>query len=39
MKALEMVRNMAWEQLKEAYEPGYLMVPHQFQMGDAVLVQ
>ena len=30
MKALEapeVVRNMAWEQLKDAYEPGDLMVP------------
>ena len=38
MKALEVVRNTAWEQLKEAYEPGDLMIPHQFQVGDAVLV-
>ena len=39
MKALEVVRNTAWEQLKEAYEPGDLMVPHQFQVGDTVLVR
>jgi hypothetical protein len=39
MKSLEVVRNTAWEQLKEAYEPGDLMVPHQFQVGDAVLIQ
>ena len=39
MKALEVVRNTAWEQLKEAYEPGDLMVPHQFQVGDSVLVR
>lgn len=38
IKALEVVRNTAWEQLKEAYEPGDLMIPHQFQVGDAVLV-
>jgi hypothetical protein len=38
MKALEVVRNTAWEQLKEAYEPGDLTVPHQFQVGDAVLI-
>jgi hypothetical protein len=39
MKALEVVRNTAWEQLKEAYEPGDLMVPHQFQVGDKVLIR
>ena len=38
MKALEVVRNTAWKQLKEVYEPGDLMIPHQFQVGDAVLV-
>ena len=38
MKVLEVVRNTAWEQLKEAYEPGDLTVPHQFQVGDTVLV-
>lgn len=39
MKALKVVRNTAWEQLKDAYEPRDLMVPHQFQVEDAVLVQ
>ena len=39
MKALEVVRNTAWKQLKEVYEPGDLMIPHQFQVGDAVLIQ
>jgi hypothetical protein len=39
IKALEVVRNTAWGQLKEAYKPGDLMVPHQFQVGEAVLVQ
>jgi transposase InsO family protein len=39
MKALEVVRNSAWEQIKEAYEPRDLMVPHQFQVRDAVLVR
>ena len=39
IKALEVVRNTAWEQLKEAHEPGDLTVPHQFQEGDAVLIQ
>ena len=34
-----MVRNTASEQLKEAYKPGDLMVPHQFQVGDAVLIR
>ena len=38
MKSLELVRNTAWEQLKEAYEPRDLVVPHQLQVGDAVLV-
>ena len=38
MKALEMVRNTAWEELKEAYEPRDLTVPYQFQVGDAFLV-
>jgi hypothetical protein len=36
MKALEVVRNTTWEQF-EAYEPE-LMVPYQFQVGDAVLI-
>lgn len=39
MKALKVVRNTTWEQLKDAYEPRDLMVPHQFQVEDAVLVQ
>ena len=38
MKALEFVRNTAWEQLKKAYEQRDLVVPHQLQVGDAVLV-
>lgn len=38
MKALKVVRNTTWKQLREAYEPGDLMVPHQFQVGDAVLL-
>ena len=38
LKALEVVRHQAWEQLKEAYETGSPEVPHQFQVGDAILV-
>lgn len=39
MKTLEVVRSEVWEQLKEAYRPGDLSMPHQFQVGDAVLVR
>jgi hypothetical protein len=38
MKALEVFRNTAWEKLKEAYEPGDLMLSHKFRVGDAVLI-
>ena len=38
MKAPEMVKSTACEKLKEAYEPGELMIPHQFHVGDAVLI-
>ena len=38
MNAPEMVKNTACEQLKEAYEPGDLMIPDQFHVGDAVLI-
>jgi hypothetical protein len=39
LKALEVVRCLSWEQLKEAYEFGSPDVPHhQFQVRDAVLV-
>ena len=39
LKALEVVRHQAWEQLKEAYETGSPDVPHQFQVRDTVLVR
>lgn len=39
LKALELVRKGAWEQLKGAYEPGTTAVPHKFQVGDSVLVR
>ena len=39
LKALEVVRHQAWEQLKEVYETGRPDMPHQFQVRDAVLLQ
>ena len=39
LKALELVRKGAWEQLKEVYKPGTLDTPHPFQVGDLVLVR
>ncbi|XP_058423958.1 uncharacterized protein LOC131421320 [Diceros bicornis minor] len=39
LKALEAVRRDIWNQLKEAYQPGDLLIPHQFQVGDSVLVR
>ncbi|XP_058381354.1 LOW QUALITY PROTEIN: uncharacterized protein LOC131394103, partial [Diceros bicornis minor] len=39
LKALEAVRRDIWHQLKEAYQPGDLLIPHQFQVGDSVLVR
>ena len=39
LKALEIVRKEVWEQLKETYVAGDTQVPHQFEVGDAVLVR
>lgn len=39
LKALEVVRKEAWEQLKEAYQPEDPMITHKFQVGDVVLVR
>ena len=39
LKALEIVRKEIWEQLKETYVAGDIQVPHQFEVGDAVLVR
>lgn len=39
LKALEIVQRKVWKQLAEAYKPGDLQVPHQFQVGDAVYVR
>ena len=39
LKALEMVRKEVWEQLKETYVAGDTQVPHQFEVGEAVLVR
>ena len=39
LKALETVRKEVWEQLKETYVAGDIQVPHQFEVGDAVLVR
>lgn len=39
LKALEAVRRETWEQLKETYAAGDLSVPHQFEVGDVVLVR
>lgn len=39
MKALETVRQQVWNELREAYEAGDTRVPHQFQVGDTVLVR
>ena len=38
-KTLKTVRKENWEQLKEAYVTGDLQVPHQFEVGDTVLVR
>lgn len=34
-----MVRKEAWNLLREAYKPEGLTIPHQYQVGDAVLVR
>ncbi|XP_061872987.1 protein NYNRIN-like [Colius striatus] len=39
LKALEIVRKEVWKQLKDAYTPGDVAVPHQFEVGDTVLVR
>lgn len=39
LKALEIVQRKVWKQLAEAYKPGDLQVPHQFQVRDAVYVR
>ena len=39
LKALETMRKEVWEQLKETYVAGDIQVPHQFEVGDAVLVR
>ena len=39
LKALEVVRHQAWEQLKESYETGSPDMPHQLQIRDSILVQ
>jgi hypothetical protein len=39
LKALKIVRKETWEQLKETYTSGDLQVPHQFEVGDTVLVK
>lgn len=39
LKALETVRTQIWSQIREAYMPGTLAVPHEFQVGDSVLVR
>jgi hypothetical protein len=33
------MRKEIWEQLKETYVAGDLQVPHQFEVGDTVLVR
>lgn len=39
IKALELLRNQVWNQLKDSYEAGDLSIPHQFQVGDTVLIR
>jgi hypothetical protein len=39
LKALEVVRTQIWNQIKEAYTPRIITVPHEFQVGDSVLVR
>lgn len=39
LKALEVMRKEIWEQLKETYIADDLLVPHQFEVGDTVLVR
>jgi hypothetical protein len=38
LKTLKTMRKEMWEQLKETYIAGDLQVPHQFEVGDTVLV-
>ncbi|KAK1334887.1 hypothetical protein QTO34_004458 [Cnephaeus nilssonii] len=39
LKALEILQKEVWAPLAEAYKPGELGVPHQFQVGDSVYVR
>lgn len=39
MKALKTIRQQVWNELREAYETGDPRVPHQFQVGDTVLIR
>lgn len=39
LKVLEVMRKETWEQLKETYAAGDLQVPHQFEVGDTILVR
>lgn len=39
LKALETLQREVWAPLAEAYKPGDLSVPHQFQVGDLVYVR
>jgi len=39
LKTLKTVRKEIWEQLKKTYGTGDLQGPHQFAVGDTVLVR
>jgi hypothetical protein len=39
LKALEVVKTQICNQIREAYTPGTIAVPHGFQVGDSVLVR
>lgn len=39
LKAIESLQKEVWTPLAEAYKPGDLRVPHQFQVGDLVYIR
>ena len=39
LRVLEVIRTQIWDQIKEAYAPGTTAVPHEFQVGDWVLIR
>ena len=39
LRVLEVIRTQIWGQIKEAFAPGTTAVPHEFQVGDWVLIR